>query len=478
MAGTNVPQPSWTALGFIAPQALDVLDGVLADTNAAFGGELNMELTTPQGQLSSSEAAVIDNVNALFVRYTNQVDPAFAVGRMQDAIGRIYFIARKAAQPTVTKATCIGLAGVVIPPGSLAIADDGNQYICTDGGIIPVSGSIDLSFECALVGPVPCPAGSLNQIYRSIPGWDAIDNAQDGVIGSLVESRAQFEARRAQSVALNSAGSLPSVRGAVLDVDNVLDAYVTENATNDPITVSGVTIAPNSLFVSVVGGDADEVARAIWTRKAPGCAYNGNTTVTVLDDSSGYAPPYPAYSVSFTRPTPLEIFFSVKIFNSTLVPANAKQLVQDAIVAAFSGADGGQRARIGGKLLASRFYAPVQLLGDWAQIESIEIGSINSTDAVFTASIAGTTMTVTAVASGALAPDQSVTDAFGNVSAGTTIVSQSSGSTGSTGTYVISNSLTVAAQTMQSVTPDLFDFNVHIDQVPVISAANIDVDLI
>jgi hypothetical protein len=66
--------------------------------------------------------------------------------------------------------------------------------------------------------------------------------------------------------------------------------------------------------------------------------------------------------------------------------------------------------------------------------------------AVFTASIAGTTMTVTAVASGPIYPGMVITGT--GVTAGTYIVSQTTGTDGSTGTYVVSASQTVASTTI------------------------------
>ncbi|MGA1801487.1 baseplate J/gp47 family protein [Rhizobium sp. HT1-10] len=473
---TSVPSPTFGDNGFIVPSTTDILNGVISDINTAFGGNLNPSLETPQGQLASSEAAVIDNTNQIFLWYTQQSDPAYASGRMQDAIARIYFIERNAAQPTVVQALCTGLAGVVIPVGSLATASDGNQYVCTSAGTIPSTGNITLSFACTVTGPIPCPEGTLNAIYRSIPGWDAITNVSDGVIGNDVESRSAFEARRAQSVALNSSGSLPSVKGAVLNVANVIDAYVTENNTDTTQVIGGVTLAAHSIYVAAVGGTSADVAQAIWSRKAPGCAYNGNTTVTVLDKSVGYSPPYPSYQVKFQIPSSLPISFAVNIANTSLVPADAAVQIQNAIINAFAGGDGGARARIGTTLYASRFYTPIASLGSWVQIISIEIGSPNLPSATFTASISGNTMTVTAVASGALAVGQTISDTTGNLTVGTTITALGTGS-GGTGTYIVSNARTVASEAMTSVVANLFNVGVRIDQIPTISANNIQVTL-
>jgi hypothetical protein len=66
--------------------------------------------------------------------------------------------------------------------------------------------------------------------------------------------------------------------------------------------------------------------------------------------------------------------------------------------------------------------------------------------AVFTASIATTTMTVTAVASGTIYPGMVITGT--GVTAGTRIISQTTGTDGGTGDYVVSVSQTVASTTI------------------------------
>lgn len=438
---TNVPAPVLGPRGFIIPDDAAILAGVLADMNAAFGGNLNLALNTPQGQLASSMTAIISAAYQTFLYYTTQVDPAYAQGRMQDAIARIYFLERLPAQPTYVQCVCVGASGTVIPPGALAADTGGNIYACSSGGSIPVGGSVTLQFQNIVTGPIACPAGSLTSIYQAITGWDTINNPDDGVLGNDAESRGAFEARRAASVERNSIGSLPSVLGAVLSVNGVDDAYVTENSTGSPVTIGGYTLAANSIYVAAVGGTDLDVATAIWSRKAPGCAYNGNTTVTVTDDSAGYVTPYPTYSVTFERPIPLRIYFSVTLVDNPFIPSDANVQIQNAIINAFSGVDGGDRAVIGGDVLASRFYAPVASLGPWAKIQSLYVGSKNVSAAVFSGTISGTTLTVGYVSSGTIAIGQSIEDNAGLIIPGTTITA------GSGSTWTVSNTQTLAAAT-------------------------------
>ncbi|MDR9839466.1 baseplate J/gp47 family protein [Herbaspirillum huttiense] len=377
MSTSSVPSIVFSDTGPVAPSESAILAGVQADTNAAFGGDLNPALETPQGQLNSSETAVIGDKNNEILFLANQFDPNYASGRWQDALAAIYFIDRNPALPTVVTATCSGLTGTTIPVGAQAKASDGNIYVCTQADQIPAGGSVDLQFACAVNGPIACPANSLNAIYQGIPGWDSINNAADGTVGAYVESRADFEYRRKQSVAINGVNSVQSIYARVFNVADVLDAYVVDNPLGTDQVVGGVTLLKNSVYVAVTGGAVADIAKAIWGKKSLGCNYNGNTTFAVTD-TSGYAIPYPTYQVKFQIPTALPIFFAVQIANNPSLPANIVSLVQQAIIGAFNGTDGGQRARIGGTLFASRYYGPVIAVNQFVSILSLKLGTTAS----------------------------------------------------------------------------------------------------
>lgn len=375
---SQVPRVQFTPEGLVLPEESAILAGVQTDMDSAFGGGLNPALETPQGQLASSTTAIIGDKNNEFARYVNQVDPAFAEGRMQDAIGRIYFLDRKPGTPTVVIATCTGLSGVVIPVGARAESVDGNLYLCTQAGTIPPSGSIDLPFACSVDGPVDCAPGALNQIYQAIPGWDSVLNADAGTVGSYVESRAEFEERRRQSVALNARGSLQAIYANVANFADVIDVYVTENNLSVPQTIGGVSLVPHSIWVAVVGGEAADIADAIWRKKSNGANYNGNTSYTV-EDREGYTYPYPSYLVKWETPAALPVLFAVELASNPALPSNIVELTKQAIIDAFNGADGGQRARIGSIIYASRFYAPISLLSPSVSILSLLLGTSTPT---------------------------------------------------------------------------------------------------
>ncbi len=447
---TNVPQIQFTNAGVVIPSPAAVLAGVQADLNQAFGGSLNfVNSSTPQSQLAASIAAIVNNTYAAFLFLSQMFDPAFNFGRYQDATGRLYNLTREGAEPTVV--------------------------VCNVSG----GGTLSQTFAAVVPGPTVCPAGTLNQIYQAIPGWDSITNPADGVEGSNTETRAQFEAQRQATLQANARGILAAVRGAILEVPGVLDAYTAQNNTGAPVTVSGVTIPAHGFYAAAVGGLATDVATAIFTKLNPGPPMTGNTTVTVQDTSPPYVSPFPSYQITFEVPPALPVLFAVQLANGPDVPSDAITQVQNAIVSAFAGGDGGPRAMIGSTIYASRFIAPVAALGTWVRIISLGIGSPNTPNASFTASIATNVLTVSAVASGTIAVGGILTDTAGHITPGTTITSFIGGS-GGTGTYGLSNTYAspVSGEAMSSTTPNDNDVVVQANQAPTINASDVLVTLV
>jgi len=376
---SSVPPLVFTLAGVVVPTETDILAGVLEDTNAAFGGGLSQNLDTPQGQLSSSEAAVIADKNAEILYISNQVDPLFSSGRWQDAIGRIYFLTRKPALPTVVLCTLNGVAGTTIPAGTLAQDTSGFLYACVGTVVIPASGLISVEFQNLETGAIPCAAGALSIAFQSIPGWDTITNPDAGILGSNVESRQEFEYRRKNSVAVNANGTVGAIYGAVFNVLNIIDCFVVDNSTNATVDYGATNypLLPHSVYVAAVGGTDADVANAIWTKKDLGCDMNGNTTVTV-SDTSGYNFPYPTYDIKFERPSSLPILFAVDIVDDPDLPNDIEQRIKDAIIARFNGIDGTSRERIGSYVLASRYYGAVGLTATNIQPLSILIGTVTA----------------------------------------------------------------------------------------------------
>lgn len=541
---TSVPSVALGSAGYTAPAEAAVLAGVQADLNAAFGGNLGFPTGSPQSQLATTEAAVIGAANDLWLAALNGMDPSYAAGRQQDALGRIYFMTRIPAQPTTVEVTCIGSQGVVIPFGA-KVQDpaSGAIYGCSVGGVIPAGGSITLAFANLISGPAAVPATLT--IYQAVPGWDSA-TVVSGTVGNNAETRSAFELRRQQTVQANSLNSTQAIRGAVTNVTGVQSVFSADNPNAYPtalnpaavvtasiagttmtvtavasgtvqvgqtvsgpgmstgITITGlgtgtggtgtytvsatqtvasatlqlggVVIAPNTLYVCAAGGVPADIAKAIFSKKPPGCGYTGNTTVIVYDTSAPYPAPGVPYSVTYQSAADVTIAFNVTIVNGATVPSNAQALIAGAIAAAFVGSDGGPSAQIGAMVLASRFYAGIASLGAWAQVVSLGMSaSTAAPDAVVTGSISGTTLTVSAVSSGTLAVGQVLSGT--GVIPGTFITARGTG-TGGTGTYTVSTTQTASSTTIDASNVTAQQLQMDAKSMPVTSSAFVNLTLI
>ena len=395
MSTTAIPPIQFTPEGVVLPTDAQILAGAQSDINTAFGGGVNPALNTPQGQIASSETAIVAEKNSEIAYIVNQVDPQYAEGRFQDAIGRIYFMDRKPASSTVVIATIGGLPGTYIPAGVLALDTSGYTYQLLGAVTIGSGGTIPAEFSNLATGPIPCAIGALSKLYKAVPGWDTVTNSAAGILGSNVESPQEFELRRQNSVASNSHGTTDAIYAAVYAVSGVLNCFVKDNSSGATVNYGSTNypLAPHSVYVSAVGGSASDIAQAIWQFKDAGCSYSawpdypsGSTvpgegtaeTVVIYDNNPVYAPSYPSYGVSFIVPGAAPVYFAVNIANSPSLPSNYATLIQNAVIAQFNGENGNNPAGINSLILASSYYAAVLNAIPGVTLISILVGLTSS----------------------------------------------------------------------------------------------------
>ena len=490
---TNVPAITWVNGSPVIPSEQDVLAGRAADFTSAFGGGLNTSSTTPQGQLIASDTAIIGDKNGQIAYVASMVDPDQSEGAWQDAIGAIYFLERIAASGSVKTVSCIGAVNTTIPAGALLQDPSGYLWAATGAITIGSSGTATGTFQCTTVGPIAWPGdpNAVITIYSAVDGWDRATSSSDASLGRLVESRAQFENRRRQSVAINAHGTVDAVRSNLLALSGVLSAYVTDNATNATITVGSTnySVVAHSILASVYGGASSDIANAIWTAKDAGCGYNGNTSATVYDTSYPVGS-QPAYTVTWLTPTPTPIFFAVTITNNSQLPADIVTLVQNAVLATFNGTDGSVPAGIATGISASRYYAGINAISTLVDIVSVYVGTAIPVTGEGVGTGNGTTVTFTHTAAHIPVNPSSVTITAGSVTAtddGNGNLTGTGIATGSTINYTtgaVSITYTTAPANSTAITmaysyadPTATVVTMGVDQMPTLSSSDISVTL-
>lgn len=312
-----IPNLEITTEGVNAPSRAEVQAGLWEVFKAAFGSALTEDDRTPQGQLITSLTAIINDRDNATVELANNFDPRYARGVFQEALGEVYFTTPREPTFSIVRLEFMGTEFAEIPEGTVCTASNSSvSWITVSDAVIDETGLAHVDAQCSVAGAVLAAPLTITEIETSLPGIDRVENPASAVEGSEGESRWEFEQRRAASVAKNAKGLSASVFGQVSNLPGVISSYVIDNPTDSSITI-GSTNYPmirNSLLVSVVGGDPQEIAKAILTKGGTGCSFVGNTEVTYYDNDNFETDP-PEYTVKFERPEPIRLYVQILISN-------------------------------------------------------------------------------------------------------------------------------------------------------------------
>ena len=347
--------------GFDVTEIDDLREQIASEWQKAFKEKdrplLNTDPETPQGQIIDSQVASVNQKDSEVLYLAQQFDPRTAEGRFQDALAEIYFIKRKPAINSYALCTLNGRAGTQISAGALIESEiDGTQWSLDQNIIIPVSETVTAKFTCSTDGAISASSGTLTKIVTTVTGWDTVTNAT-AIVGSLEESQSAFEQRRKDSISLNARSTVNAVYANVAQCDGVIAVYAVDNKKNMSETIDNYTLTPHSIFVSVIGGENEDIAKAIYNNLSAGCDYNGNTSVDITNEYSGAVE-----TVKFYRPDVFNVFVKVQIQNSTQLQNDYENIVKQAVYNNFYGLDSTKinnepllRLKMNDDLYSSRF---------------------------------------------------------------------------------------------------------------------------
>lgn len=372
---TNVPLPTFTPAGLVTNSEQSILAGVLADYVAAFaltGKTLSTALTTPQGQLASSQSYMVADFQALLAQLIANVDPLTSSGAYQDALLRIYLLTRKPATYATVPAALGGVPGSLITAPAQVKSGDGSIWATRSDVTIAPDGTATATFYAQVAGSGPTAGVNDLKIYQRQNGWQTVANATASVPGVDVESRQAAEVRRQESVQIGGNGTAQAVRAAIANITDVTDVFVYNNGTDAAITYGATNypIPAHSVAICVTGGTDLAVAQAIQSKLDAGCGMSSSGTTSVtLQDTVNYSAPYPSYVYRFVRPAAKQCYITVNVAALSTLPADYVSQVQKAVAAAFlngySTADGTiniSRARIGAQIIAASYLPIVSTL--------------------------------------------------------------------------------------------------------------------
>jgi len=322
-----VPYDYVTTTGLIVPDTSSTLATVQSFWTTAFGADLVVAPSTPQGVVISTEVTSLNSTINNNSVISNQINPNYAGGVFLDAILALTGTQRVSqTQTTVAGVTVTGVSGTTIPAGSQAQTAAGDLFATASTVVIPSGGSTTVNFASVAYGAIPCAISALATIVTGVLGWETVNNTVAGVTGTTTQSDQQARAFRNNTLGFQGISLAEAITSALYATSGVTSLFFQENIAATTATLNGITMVAHSIYACVEGGTNNAVAAALLENKSSGCAWNGGTTVGVIEPTS-----LQTYNVLFDRPTPVGILVEATVHN-----ISAAQ-VQQAVLAYAAG---------------------------------------------------------------------------------------------------------------------------------------------
>lgn len=328
----NTQEWGVTERGFHRPTYVELLDAVEYKVRELFGNKANLTVRSPLGAFLRIFAWMLNILFSLMEETYNSRFVDTAVGTSLYNLGKAIGLSLLPAQKASGYVTFTGTPGTAIPTGFLVRTVAGLQYAVLTDGRIGTDGSVTLPVQAVETGAdYNVEAGRVNQITNPLDGVDSCTN--QGVIdgGQDRETDEEFRDRYAQSVDYAGGVNADAIAGEILqNVESVYSAICYENDT-DEVDVLG--LPPHSIEAVVYGGLDQDVAKAIYRRKAGGIQTHGSTSIPVVAASGQ------SININFSRPTPVPVYVKVHILETgSDYPLNGADLVKAAIINYIGGA--------------------------------------------------------------------------------------------------------------------------------------------
>lgn len=292
-----------TDAGFRRPTYAELLDALEYKARELFGSRANLTVRSPLGVFLRIYAWML---NLLFSTLEDVYNSRFidtAVGASLYNLGRAIGLKLLGAQKAVGYLTFTGSDGVEVPEGYLAETNAGEQYITLQSGVI-TNGSVTLSASAVVAGPDGnTDKNTITNIVNPMSGIEAVTNASSFEGGRNTETDAEFRERYYLSVDFAGGVNLDAIIAEIYESVEAVIAVAGEENDTDGVSESG--LPPHSFEIIAYGGLDEDVAGAIFRRKAAGIQTYGNTTVAVVSSAGT------THNIKFSRPTPVNVWIKI-----------------------------------------------------------------------------------------------------------------------------------------------------------------------
>lgn len=313
------------ATGLTVPRLIDIRESI-RDTlrsSPAFGPEARLGPESVIGQIVDALAPEIASVYSLAQAIYDSRSRDSAEGVPLDTIGAYTGTVRNPATYSTGLINPTGTAATPIPAGSQVRVPDGPIFETTAAGTI---GGDDIPIRAVETGPVEAVSGSITEIVTAVSGWTGVDNPEDVIVGSDVESDSAYRIRQERDLNSQGAGTDAAIRAALEAIESVSAAASISGSVGPAYGVTDYAYE-TAAIVWPITADPAEVAAAIWRNAPSGAVFVGDETALVTDDQ-GYT-----QLIRFGFAAAQNVYITANVITDSDYPADGDDQVSAVLVA-------------------------------------------------------------------------------------------------------------------------------------------------
>ena len=327
----NTEEWGVTERGFRRPTYVELLNAIEYKARELFGQRAVLTVRSPLGIFLRIFAWMLNILFALMEDVYNSRFVDTAVGTSLYNLGRAIGLSLLPAQKASGYVTFSGAVGTAIPSGFLVKTVAGYQYAVLVAGRIGADGTVILPVQAVGTGAdYNADAGTVKEIVNPLDGVSSCTNASAMTGGRWRESDEEFRDRYYKSVDFAGGVNADAIAGEILqNVEWVYSAICYENDSDE---VDALGLPPHSFEVVAYGGLDEEVAKAIFRRKAGGIQTYGGKTIPVVALNGQ------SYDIHFSRPATVPIY--VKVYDlevDTNFPWDGESRIKSALISFIGG---------------------------------------------------------------------------------------------------------------------------------------------
>ena len=302
---------SLDANGLVINTQDEIIANLTAYFQATYGSDINLESSSPDGQLINILAQEMYDLLSLINDAYNSMDPDSAYGVGLDRVCAMSGTGRGPATQTtapvlITADQALTLEGASIrtvsPEAVVFTVQDtaGNPFELVNSYVFSGAASTSLTFQAVVLGAVQVIVNTITKQTTPTVGITAVNNPSVAavIVGVDEETDANLRIRRASMYKLASVSPAESMRAALMEpynlgirgvVPGATDVLITENDTGSTVGV----VPAHSLYAVIKqlsnAAQAAAIAAIQYKTKAPGCGmYGGVTEVYTTPSGSSF----------------------------------------------------------------------------------------------------------------------------------------------------------------------------------------------